>query len=124
MNLHIQFRKLEPTSAIRHRVEDRVKKLDKYVTYPMEVHAVLSVNKVEHTAEITCYAEHHELVVLAKSKNLYESIDTAVKKLERQLKKHRERRKGHTTAHFIARSKALKMARDVGAEIPHLMKKK
>lgn len=124
MNLHIQFRKLDPTPALKRHVEDMVKKLDKHVTYPMEVHVVLSVNKVDHMAEITCYAEHHELVALAKSKNLYESIETAVKKLEQQLKKHRERKKGHTAAHFIARPKGLKMARDVGAELPHQVKNK
>jgi ribosome-associated translation inhibitor RaiA len=84
----------------------------------MDIHVLLSVEKTYQTAEITCHAEHRQLVAVAKSKDLYESIDMVVHKIEGQLKKERERRKGHKSGHLITR-KAVKVARDIEADIPH-----
>lgn len=123
MNLHLTFRNMEATDALKEHLEKRTEKFEKFVTYPIEVHVRLQVDRPYHTAEITCHAEHQELVALAQTKDLYEAIDLAVHKMESQLKKRREKRKGHTAAHLVKRPKALKVADDVGALLPHREKK-
>ncbi len=123
MSLHFAFRHIDATDALKDRIEKRVDKLRKFVTYSMEVHVTLSLEKTLHCAEITCRAEHREMVGLAKTKDLYESIDAAAHKVEAQLKKEREKKKGHAAAHISARPTALKLAADLDADIPHREKK-
>lgn len=118
MTLHLTFKEVESTPAIKEYAEKKVEKFNKYITYPMEVHIILSVHKGLHSVEITCHAEHKELVALAKSENLYKSIDGAVNKIETQMKKEREKKKGHSNARR-AQKGADYLASDVEAEIPH-----
>ncbi len=123
MSLHFAFRKIEATEAIKEKIEKRVGKFKKFVTYPMEIHVMLSLEKLFHCAEITLHAEHKHMVAIAKTKNLYESIDLAAAKIEMQLKKEREKHKGHKLAHKLTRPRAAKLASDVGAVLPHMEKK-
>lgn len=119
MSLNITFKNLESTEAIKAYVEKKTEKFRKYVTYPMEVHVLLSIEKGFHHAEITSHAEFHDLVATAKTEDLYESIDAVVAKIETQLKKEREKKKGHGTAHTIARNGDNELASDVDADLPH-----
>lgn len=118
MGLHITFKNIESTDAIKNYIEKKVAKFQKYITYPMEVHAILSVSRGEHTVEITCHAEYQDMVATAKSDDLYASVDAAVVKMETQMKKEREKRKGHGAAHKISR-KGDKLGQDLAPELPH-----
>ncbi len=124
MKVQFTFRKIEATDALKDHVTKRTEKFQKFVTYPMEIHVFLGVEKEYHCAEITCRAEHHEMVAVAKTSDLYESIDLASRKIETQLKKQREKRKGHTAAHLITRDKAGRLGADVAADLPHQGKRK
>ncbi|MBI4403038.1 MAG: ribosome-associated translation inhibitor RaiA [Deltaproteobacteria bacterium] len=125
MDLHFTFRNLEATEALKQHVAKKISKFEKHVTYPMKVRVWLGLEKALHCAEITCYAEHKEIVASAKTKNLYESIDTAVYKIENQLRKYRAMKKGHKSAHMVARPTNLrKLAKDVEAAVPHSDKPK
>lgn len=123
VNLHLNFKKIKATEALKEHISKRVKKFEKFVTYPLEVHAFLSVEKTYQMAEITCHAEHRDIVAVAKAKDMYESIDLAAHKIEAQLKKSRELKKGHTAAHLAKRPKSLKLGSDVKADLPHREKK-
>jgi len=124
MTLNFTFKKVEPTEALKQYVEKKIDKFQKYISYPMDVHAILSVDKAYHHAEITLHAEHRPLVAVAKSKNLYESIDQVVHKLEAQLKKEREKRKTRNSTHYSNQFSSLKLAKDVKADVPHTEKKR
>lgn len=123
MAVHFTFRKIEATAALKDRIERRVEKLHKFVTYPMDTHVTVSLERTLHCAEIVCHAEHQDFVATAKTKDLYESIDLVAHKLEAQLKKGREKRKTKTAAHLVTRPRSLKLASDIGAEVPHREKK-
>lgn len=119
MSLQLAFRRIEASEALKKKIEKRVAKFRKFVTYPMDIHVMLSLEKLQHCAEITCHAEHKNLVAIAKTKDLYESIDLAAHKIEMQLRKEREKHKGHKLAHKVARGRAAKSGSDVGASLPH-----
>lgn len=123
MSVIINFRKIDSTDAIKEHVEKRVEKFDKFVNYSLEVHVLLSLEKTEHCCEITVHAEHRDLVAQAKTKDLYESVDMAAHKIETQLKKEREKRKGHNSAHLASRPSSLRQAQDLEADVPHREKK-
>ncbi len=118
MGLQIVFKNIESTDAIKSYLEKKVAKFQKYITYPMEVHAILSVSRGEQVVELTCHAEYHDMVATAKSEDLYASIDQAVSKIETQMKKEREKRKGHGAAHKISR-KGDKLGQDLAPDLPH-----
>ena len=122
MSLHLNFRNIESTQAIKDHIEDKVSKLKKFVTYPMEVHVMLSLEKTLQCVEITCRAEHKDFVASVKSDNLYESIDICSHKIESQLKKEREKKKGHQAAHKVANRHAEKFGAVVQAILPHIGK--
>lgn len=122
MNLHFNFRNIKPTEALKEHLSDKAKKIEKYVSYPIEVHFFLKLEKAFHIAEIAIHAEHRELIAMASSKDLYDSIDMSVNKLQSQLRKEREKRKGHKQAHKATRSKMAKVAKELEVQLPHLEK--
>ncbi len=119
MKTHLNFRKIEATDALKKHIEKRVAKFDKFITYPVELHFILSVEKTRHTAEIELRAEHKPMVATAKADDMYEAIDSVCHKIETQLKKARDLKKGHAAAQKTKGEKASKLAADVRADLPH-----
>ncbi len=95
MQVNITFRHLEPTDALKLHVRDRVQHVQRYVDRASEAHAVLHVENLDHHAEITVKAGRFLLRGTAKSADMYASIDAAADKIERQLKKHKEKLSSH-----------------------------
>ena len=106
MQVNITFRHLEPTEALKDHVRGRVEHVERYVDRPSEAHAVLHVEHLDHHAEITVKAGRFLLRGTARSPDMYASIDAAAERIERQLKKHKEklttRKNGHGHAHTAA----------------------
>jgi putative sigma-54 modulation protein len=98
MQVNITFRHLDPTEALKSHVKDRVAHVQKYIDRPSEAHAVLHVENLDHHAEITVKAGRFLLRGSAKSQDMYASIDAAADKIERQLKKHKEKLYNHHKA--------------------------
>ncbi len=118
MHITVSFKGLGSSEALKEQVEQRLEKLEKYVNYPVEMHVVLSVEKLTHRAEVTCHAEHKQLFSECESADMHVSIDKCIHKLEAQLKKERDRRKGHMAAHGSLGEDENRGA-DVGAQVPH-----
>jgi putative sigma-54 modulation protein len=95
MQLNITFRHFEPTEALKAHVRTRVEHVQRYIDRPSEAHAVLHVENLHHHAEITVKAGRFLLRGTAKSEDMYASIDAASEKIERQLKKHKEKLQNH-----------------------------
>ncbi len=95
MQVNITFRHLEPTEALKSHVKGRVEHVQRYIDRPSEAHAVLHVDKLDHHAEITVKAGRFLLRGTARSPDMYASIDQAADKIERQLKKHKEKLTNH-----------------------------
>jgi putative sigma-54 modulation protein len=95
MQVNITFRHLEPTEALKAHVRGRVEHVQRYIDRPSEAHAVLHVENFAHHAEITVKAGRFLLRGTARSPDMYGSIDAATDKIERQLKKHKEKLYNH-----------------------------
>jgi putative sigma-54 modulation protein len=95
MQVNITFRHLEPTEALKTHVKDKVAHIQRYIDRPTEAHAVLHVENLQHHAEIQMKAGSFSLRGRARSEDMYASIDAAADKIERQLKKHKERVRNH-----------------------------
>lgn len=91
MKLNIRGSKLEITDAIKSYLESKVQKLDKYFENPEEITAniVAKTKGVNQTVEITIPIKKAILRVEESNNDLYSSIDLAVDKLERQIRKNK-----------------------------------
>ena len=93
MELTVTGRKLEITDSIRNHLNDKINKTIADLNIAADVHITLSVEKHSHFAEITLKTEGMALHSHEETKDLYSSIDKALEKMQKQLRKHRDKAK-------------------------------
>ena len=98
MRLQVKGRNLEVSEQIRKYAEDKLGKLDRLVSDPTRVELELLVEKNpsihdNHIAEATVWTKGPVLRARESSTDIKASIDQLVDKLERQVKRYREKRR-------------------------------
>jgi len=91
MQVNITFRGIDSTEALKSHLEERVSHLEKYFDRAIDAQAVLSLERYLHNADITIHAGQYVLRGRVKSEDMYKSIDEAVDKIEKQLKRYKGR---------------------------------
>ena len=97
MKISVTFRNTEGENWHKEYVDDRLRKMKKYIDRPVEAHVVLSVEKFRNVAEVNLMADGLNVNAKEESKDMHLAIDNAIEKIERQLKKHKEKIRGHKT---------------------------
>lgn len=95
MNIVITSRHFDVTDPIKAHTNDRISKLDKFLTKLLEAHAILSVEKFRHTAEITVIGKNLKVTATETTSDMYVSIDKAAASLEEQLRKVHDKIRSH-----------------------------
>ena len=95
METNFTFRHIEPSDALKQHALDKLGKLTKYEVLPAHIHVIFTKERFQHIVEITVNTNGVQYVSQEKEKDMYASLDLAVQKLERQLKKSKERLKEH-----------------------------
>jgi putative sigma-54 modulation protein len=95
MKISVTFRNTEGEDWYKQYVDERLQKLKKYLDNPGEAHVVLSVEKFRNVAEINLSDNGLNINSKEEAKEMQQAIDNAVEKIERQLKKHREKIRVH-----------------------------
>jgi len=98
MRLQVKGRNLEVSEQIRQYAEEKMGKLDRLVSDPTRVELELAVEKnrsiaENHVAEATVWTKGPTLRARESSSDMKASIDQLVGKLERQVKRYREKRR-------------------------------
>jgi putative sigma-54 modulation protein len=119
MQVNITFRHLEPTEALKTHAKEKVEHVQRYIDRPSGAHVVLYVENLVHHADITMKAGSFLVRGQAKSPDMYASIDQAAEKLERQLKKHKDRLKDHKAQAPANGWKPVEVRHDVLASAEH-----
>jgi len=91
MRVSVTFRHTEPTEAIKEYANQKLKKVKKYLSEPIDINMVLSVEKFRHTAEVTLTADRNVINCQEETQDMYSAIDRVSDKLERQIKKAKGR---------------------------------
>ncbi len=98
MQLSTTFRHMEASQAVREYSEEKLEKIRKYFhKEPIAAHAVFSVERgFNHVADINITLPSG-LVINAKetTEDMYSSIDLAVARIERQVRKWKEKIRDH-----------------------------
>ncbi len=98
MKISVTFRNTEGEDWFKNYVEEKLGKLKKYIDRPVDVRVVLSVEKFRNVAEINFMDNGMNVNAREEAKEMALAIDEAVEKIERQLKKHREKMRVHKGA--------------------------
>ena len=84
------------TQGMKDHLDEKLSKFEKYASRLLESHVVLQKEKYLYEAEITLTAKDLRAYGEASSKeNIYAAIDQACERVEKQLKKFREKIKDH-----------------------------
>lgn len=108
MKLDITGRHIAVSDGLREHTEDRLERIDKLFPDETEAHVVLFVEKHRHVAEIQIKSRAGVFSGQESTGDLYVSINEAVDKIERQIRRFkdkrtdRRRREGTTAAEAVA----------------------
>jgi putative sigma-54 modulation protein len=93
MKLTVTGRKIVITEAIENHLQEKMGKTIKDLGESADVHVALSVEKHRHFAEITVKTKAFTLHSEDETDDLYTAMDSALLKMEKQVRKHKERHK-------------------------------
>ncbi len=91
MRINVTFRHVDSSDALKEYAEQRLKKLKKYIEGPMDVNVVLSVEKFRHTAEVVISGDGIRAAAKEVQEDMKAAIDLVSDKIEKQLKRYREK---------------------------------
>lgn len=95
MKIAVTFRNAEGEDWQKEYVEERLTKLKKYIDNPVDAHVILSIEKFRNTAEINLLSNGLNIISREEEKDMHLAIDNAIEKIERQLKKRKEKIHGY-----------------------------
>jgi putative sigma-54 modulation protein len=98
MQLMLTGHHVEVTQSMRDYVGKRFERVSRHFDQVIDLHCVLTVEKLEHKAEATVHVSGGTLHADASAENMYAAIDGLADKLDRLVKKHKEKRTDHHAA--------------------------
>lgn len=96
MQIDITGHHVDINQPLRSYVRNKFERLERHFDHVTGIHVVLSVSKLEHRAEATMNVSRAKLFADAVEQDMYAAIDCLVDKLDRQVKKHKEKLSGHS----------------------------
>jgi putative sigma-54 modulation protein len=95
MQISITGHHLEVTDSLKTYVESKFQKLERHFDHVTDVHVILGVEKLNQKAEATVQISGAKLFAEDHQEDMYAAIDNLVDKLDRQVKKHKEKISNH-----------------------------
>jgi putative sigma-54 modulation protein len=107
MNITITFRHMEGSEAVKKHAHEKLAKLQKFLRTAMTVQMTISVEGLEHVAEVNVASGSAHFHATERSEDMYRSIDMVHDKLERQIRAAKgatiaKKRGGTTAGQFAA----------------------
>ncbi|PCI20822.1 MAG: ribosomal subunit interface protein [Piscirickettsiaceae bacterium] len=95
MQLSLSGHHVEVTDAIRDYTNSKFEKIKRHFDKVIDVHVILTVEKLEQKAEATIQLNGSKIFAEDTQENMYAAIDSLVDKLDRQVRKHKEKITNH-----------------------------
>ena len=99
MQLNLTGHHVEITPALREYVNSKLGRLQRHFDHVTDIHCILTVEKLRHRAEAKLNVSGGMLFADSVDSNMYAAIDALVDKLDRQIKKHKEKVQNHHPRH-------------------------
>jgi len=95
MQLNVSGHHLEVTESLRGYVETRIEKIERHFDLVSDMNFILTVEKLRHKAEATINVNGGTIYADATEEDMYAAIDGLVDKLDRRVRKHKEKLVDH-----------------------------
>jgi putative sigma-54 modulation protein len=93
MNISSTARHYDLAPALKDYAEEKVLNLKKYFDHIVTAHVIFSLEKYRHKVEVNLHVNGKDFISTEESDDMYSSVDRCVDKLERQLRRHKEKTK-------------------------------
>ncbi len=103
MQLTLTGHHIDITPALRGYVEKKLERIVRHFDQVIDVHCVLTVEKLRHQAEATLGVSGATIHAVATENDMYAAIDGLTDKLDRLVKKHKEKLTDHHAAEVARR---------------------
>ena len=95
MNLNLTGHHLEITPAIRAYVISKLTRVTRHFDHVIDVNVVLGVDKLRQIVEANVHVRGKEIHAESVDADMYAAIDALADKMDRQVKKHKEKLTNH-----------------------------
>ena len=95
MQLNVSGHHVEVTDSLRGYVTTKIERLERHFDIVSNVHCILTVEKLRHKAEAKVDVNGDTIYADATEEDMYAAIDGLVDKLDRRVKKHKEKLADH-----------------------------
>lgn len=95
MNITVTGRHMEMTDALKAYIQNGLEKVEAHFDKDFEADVVLDVEKHRHIAEVNLHTNGVRIHSREASSDMYASVDAAIIKLERQIRKFKDRINRH-----------------------------
>lgn len=122
MKVIVSGKNLKVSDSMREQIESKLEKFGKYFKSEIEVYVTVSHQKLTQIVEITIPLKNDAIIrVEESSDDMYKSLDFAIDKLRRQIKKHKtnleKKYKSHESIRFDMIPEMKVKEDDTGIEI-------
>lgn len=91
MQLNVTGHHVDVSPALKDYVSTKISRIEKHFDQVSDVHCILTVEKLRHKAEATINLNGGQVYADAVEDDMYAAIDGLVDKLDRQVKKYKEK---------------------------------
>ncbi|MGI9222754.1 MAG: ribosome hibernation-promoting factor, HPF/YfiA family [Woeseiaceae bacterium] len=95
MQLNVSGHHVEVTDSLRGYVETKIEKIERHFDIVSDVHCILTVEKLQHKAEATVHVNGGTIYADSIKEDMYAAIDGLIDKLDRRVRKHKEKLVDH-----------------------------
>jgi putative sigma-54 modulation protein len=98
MQLNVTGHHVEVTPALRAYIEKKLERITRHFDHVIDVHCILTVEKLNQKAEATLKVRGNHIHADATDGDMYAAIDALTDKLDRLVKKRKEKATDHHAA--------------------------
>ena len=95
MQLTLTGHHIDITPALRAFVENKLGRLERHFDHVTDIHCILTIEALLHKAEATAHLSGGTIHADSTAQDMYAAIDGLIDKLDRQVKKFKEKLKDH-----------------------------
>jgi putative sigma-54 modulation protein len=95
MQLSIDGHHVEVSPAMQEYIANKMTRIERHFEHVVNIHVVLGVEKQRHKAEATIHVTGNNIHAGSEHEDMYAAIDLLLDKLDRQIKKHKEKLTNH-----------------------------
>ena len=95
MKVNFTFRQMDSSQRLKDHTIAKLQRLTRYEEHELSIHTTFSVEKFNKTVEFTANSNGHTFVSHETAEDMFEAIDLATDKLDRQFNREKTKRKHH-----------------------------